>query len=500
MPEHRKIRTGTSRLGGLFKGISVALAAVLVVSMSHLATAEVALDSRMLAGAQDDAAREEWAYSLGLQAYVFGLPLVVFERESALRADADKIAKIRHQCPCEMLNGMGHKDDLATADDVMPYTPNNDTVYSGALLDYRDEPVIVSLPDIEDRYWSLQVANPYTENKFYVGSRATGGKGGHHAFIAPGWKGELPAGVTPHHMDYDAAMIALRIGVIPGDEEDLRNLNKLQRKAVITSLSNFSDPARRGQGNIPAAALSRPSFEGELAYFQLMAAMMTRFPPAPQHAALVNQFRLIGLEVGKPFEPETLDEATRRGLVRALAEGKKVMKWKVKYRGTPYSTRWNNLHPGTYGYDYFDRAAGALEGLFVHDREEAVYFSTYESADAKFLDGSKQYVLHFDKEELPPTQDNGFWSLTMYGLDFQLVENSIDRFSIGDRTPGLKYNADGSLDVYIQNTPPEGRESNWLPSPPEGIFRVNYRIYLPQEHTRNPATLDQYIPGIESAG
>ena len=195
-----------------------ALLALLTLSLSTLSAADVALDSRDLTSAQDDAAREEWAYSLGVQAYVFGLPLVVFERESALRTDAAKIARVKHKCPCEMMNGMGHKDDLATADDVMPYTPNNDTVYSGALLDFSDEPMILSLPDIEDRYWSVQVANPYTENKFYIGSRATGGKGGHHAFIAPDWQGELPAGVVPHRLDYNSAMIALRIGVIPGDE------------------------------------------------------------------------------------------------------------------------------------------------------------------------------------------------------------------------------------------------------------------------------------------
>jgi hypothetical protein len=469
------------------------------LSLSSQVAAEVKLDSRAATGAQDDAAREEWAYSLGVQAYVFGLPLVVFERESALRADAEKIARIRDRCPCEMVNGLGHKDDLATADDVMPYTPNNDTVYSGAVLDFGDEPMIVSLPDIEDRYWSLQVADPYTDNQFYVGSRPTGGKGGHHAFVAPGWKGELPPGVVEHRMNYDSAMIALRIGVIPGDEADLRGLNKLQRQAKITSLGNFADESKRGQATIPAAAFTRPHFEGDLAFYQMMAAMMTRFPPAPQHAAVVNQFKLIGLEPGRPFNPDALDEPTRRGLIRALATGPQIMKWKVKYRGTPYPTRWNNLHPGTYNFDYFDRAAGALEGLFVHDREEAVYFSTYESADANFLDGSKNYRLHFDKDELPPTLDNGFWSLTMYGLDFQLVHNPIDRFSIGDRTPGLQYNADGSLDIYIQSTPPEGRESNWLPSPPDGIFRVNYRIYLPKERTRNPQTLEQYIPGIEAA-
>ena len=487
----------TSRAKSVHRALTGMLA-MLTLFLSTLSAAEVALDSRDLTSAQDDAAREEWAYSLGVQAYVFGLPLVVFERESALRTDAAKIARVKHKCPCEMMNGMGHKDDLATADDVMPYTPNNDTVYSGALLDFSDEPVILSLPDIEDRYWSLQVANPYTENKFYIGSRATGGKGGHHAFIAPNWQGELPAGVVPHRLDYDSAMIALRIGVIPGDEQDLRELNKLQHLAVITSLSNFPDESKRGQAGIPESAMSRPGFQGDLAYFQLMAALMTRFPPAPQHDAMVNQFKLIGLEVGKPFDPAALDEATRRGLLRALADGKSIMKWKVKYRGTPYATRWNNLHPGTYNFDYFDRAAGALEGLFVHDREEAVYFSTYESADGKFLDGGKKYRMHFDKDELPPTMDNGFWSLTMYGLNFQLVKNDIDRFSIGDRTPGLKFNEDGSLDVYIQNTPPEGRESNWLPSPPEGMFRINYRIYLPEERTRNPQTLQKYIPGIAS--
>lgn len=479
------------------KNVITTIFVLMAMALSNLAAADVSLDSRKLTSAQDDTAREQWAYSLGVQAYVFGLPLVIFERESALRVDAEKIARIKHTCPCEMMNGLGHKDDLATADDVMPYTPNNDTVYSGALLDFRDEPMIVSLPDIEDRYWSLQVANPYTENKFYVGSRATGGNGGHHAFIAPDWQGELPPGVIPHRLDYDSAMIALRIGVIPGDEQDLRELNKLQRKAVITSLSNFADESKRGQADIPAAAMSRPQFEGDLAFYQLMAAMMTQYPPASRHEALVNQFKLIGLEVGKPFDPDALDEPTRRGLVRALADGKKIMKWKVKYRGTPYPTRWNNLHPGTYDFDYFDRAAGALEGLFVHDRAEAVYFSTYESGDGKFLDGSKKYKLHFDKDELPPTLKNGFWSLTMYGPDFQLVKNDIGRFSIGDRTLGLKFNQDGSLDVYIQNTPPEGRESNWLPAPPEGIFRINYRIYLPEERASNPATLEQYIPGIE---
>lgn len=477
--------------------LSALLAASLLLSVPT--SGQVAIDETGLASARDDAAREEWAYALGLQAYVFGLPLVVYDREYGLRTRPAVIERIRHKCPCAMVNALGHKKTLATAADVMPYTPNNDTVYSGGVLDVSEEPMILSLPDIPDRYWSVQVANPYTENKFYIGSRATAGKGGHHAFIAPGWQGELPEGVIPHRLDYDSALVALRIGVTPGDQADLEELNKLQQMATITSLGNFANPETRGQATIPASSQPRAKLEGEWAFFETMANMMTRFPPASQHQALVKQFAMIGLVPGRPFVAASLDEPTRRGLQRAIDQGAAVMKWKVKFRGTPYPTRWNNLHEGTYNHDYFDRAAGALEGLVVHDREEAVYFSTYESGDGKFLDGSKQYRLHFDKDELPPVLENGFWSLTMYGTDFQLVANHIDRFSIGDRTPGLKYNEDGSLDVYIQNSPPEGRESNWLPSPSEGMFRINYRIYLPQERTRNPQTLEQYIPGIELA-
>jgi hypothetical protein len=481
----------------LLKWIAGSLLSLCLAQASALA-AEVSLDSSGLTSAQDEAAREGWAYALGLQAYVFGLPLVVYDREYTLRTQPAVIERIKHKCPCAMINQLGHKTDLATSDDVMPYTPNNDTVYSGAMLDFSEEPMILSVPDIEDRYWSAQVVNPYTENKFYLGSRATDGAGGHHAFIAPGWNGELPEGVVPHYLDYGSAIVALRIGVVPEDEEDLKALNELQEQATITSLGNFV-AGNRGDATLPAAASPRRRLEGDWAFFETMASMMSRFPPAPEHQALVTQLSLVGLVPGRPFDAASLDAPVRRGLQRALEQGPQIMQWKVKYRGTPYPTRWNNLHQGTYHYDYFDRAAGALEGLLVHDREEAVYFSTYESADAEFLDGSKRYVLHFDRDELPPTMENGFWSLTMYGLDFQLVDNAIDRYAIGDRTPGLEFNDDGSLDVYIQSTPPEGHESNWLPSPPEGIFRINYRIYLPQQQTRDPATLEQFIPGIEPA-
>jgi hypothetical protein len=80
------------------------------------------------------------------------------------------------------------------------------------------------------------------------------------------------------------------------------------------------------------------------------------------------------------------------------------------------------------------------------------------------------------------------------------VKNPIGRFSIGDRTKGLTYNGDGSLDIYIQSEPPAGHESNWLPSPSSGLFRINYRMYLPTKEAQDPATLGKYLPPIRNVG
>ncbi|MCF1438947.1 MAG: DUF1214 domain-containing protein, partial [Shewanella sp.] len=107
-----------------------------------------------------------------------------------------------------------------------------------------------------------------------------------------------------------------------------------------------------------------------------------------------------------------------------------------------------------------------------------------------------KYVLHFEKGQLPTSFDGGFWSITLYGDDYQLVDNPIDRYAIRKSTEGLKYNEDGSLTLYLQSTAPEGLESNWLPTPEQGIFRLNMRVYLPTEDVRSWDTVEEFLPGV----
>ena len=131
---------------------------------------------------------------------------------------------------------------------------------------------------------------------------------------------------------------------------------------------------------------------------------------------------------------------------------------------------------GVPGNGMLMRAACAL--LFpgpVVVPEEAMYWYTNADGLGKALSGRESYVMHFPAGGLPP--NTAFWSLTMGDAKNHFVPNPINRYSVTDRT-GLVPNADGSVDIYIQNTAPTDHKSNWLPAP-SGNFILWLRVYLP---------------------
>jgi hypothetical protein len=107
--------------------------------------------------------------------------------------------------------------------------------------------------------------------------------------------------------------------------------------------------------------------------------------------------------------------------------------------------------------------------------EEAVYWTTTVDSTGSRLNGTHDYILHFPAGGLPP--NNAFWSLTMTDLTNHMVNNSINRYNVGTYS-NLTPNSDGSMDIYLQDTPPSGNESNWLPAP-SGNFKLWLRAYLP---------------------
>src|SRR5262249_20061461 len=125
---------------------------------------------------------------------------------------------------------------------------------------------------------------------------------------------------------------------------------------------------------------------------------------------------------------------------------------------------------------------------------EAIYTSTSSDAKGAPLSGSNRYVLHFEKGETPPAL--AFWSVTLYNESGYFAPNMLNRFAIGDRDK-LRYNEDGSLDLYIQSASPgPERESNWLPAP-VGAFNLTMRLYLPKPEAARGKWAP---PGVQRGG
>lgn len=113
--------------------------------------------------------------------------------------------------------------------------------------------------------------------------------------------------------------------------------------------------------------------------------------------------------------------------------------------------------------------------------QEAMYWTTKVDGAGQTLSGTRDYVLRFPAGQLPP--NNAFWSLTMGDAKDHFVPNPLNRYSVSDRS-GLVPNADGSVDIYIQDSAPAGHGSNWLPAPP-GKFTLWLRVYLPGQAVLN---------------
>jgi len=217
-----------------------------------------------------------------------------------------------------------------------------------------------------------------------------------------------------------------------------------------------------------------------LAEWKTMNAAMAENPPPSRHEVLLKQFAQIG--VGPGLDIAGLDSATKRGLQRAAVDGRKLLETALLQGARQKNVNGWNYPPADMGRagakdDFVLRSAlQSMWGIVANDPAEAIYLNTSNDSEGKPLTGANGYIVHFQKGGLPPAR--AFWSVTLYDSRHNLVANPIKRYSIGDRDK-VKFNGDGSLDIYVQQSSPgPDKEANWLPSPPED-FNLVMRAYLP---------------------
>lgn len=430
-----------------------------------------------LARAADPVSEQE-AYEIGIEAYTYLYPLVLMDttRRQAVNVEPGKAFG---RGP---MNTFTHVPAFPPADFRDVVRPNFDTLYSIAWLDLTAEPMVVAAPDTEGRYYMLPMIDMWSDVFACPGKRTTGTGAGRFALVAPGWQGDLPEGIERINAPTSLVWIIGRTQT--NGKEDYEAVHKVQAGYTVTPLSRLGKPQEPVKATIdPAVDMKTPPMVQVDTmpadkYFPYAAELMIANPPHITDQPIVARMRRLGIEAGKSFDFAKADEAVRRGLERAAPDALKAMQAKIPTIARVVNGwQMNTDTMGVYGNYYLKRAIVAMVGLGANLPEDAVYPLNIGDADGMPLNGANKYVLHFAKDEIPPAR--AFWSVTLYDKDGFPSPNRMNRNAIGDRD-ALKFNEDGSLDLYFQNeSPGAGKESNWLPAPADA-FNLTMRIYSPK--------------------
>lgn len=420
--------------------------------------------------------------SITEEAYAYGFPLIIAELTRKNMTSVEKPDGLK--APMNQFNCRREFHDATFRERVRV---NVDTLYTTAWLDLTEGPVVLSVP-ASNRYYILQMLDLWTDEFAAPGSRTTGNGPNNFFIYGPDYKGNVPENFIGISAPTSYVWIHGRIQA--NGKTDYGNVHSIQDGFKITPYSKWNSsyfPPDKvpydTSFNLNISPKDQVLKMDPKTFFNLMTELMVKNPPHKNDWSIVMRMKKIGIEPGKPFDSTSLGadyvdvfsktvELTKRRIADKFADtGEKVNNWRINYENI-----------GTYGTSYLQRATLAYNGLGANVVEDAMYPTVYLDSKGEALNGSASYVIHFSKTKLPPV--NAFWSITLYDSQGFFVPNTLNRYALGDRD-NLKYNKDGSLDIYIQNrSPGTEKESNWLPSP-NSFFNLTMRLYWPKQTAIN---------------
>ena len=396
--------------------------------------------------------------AMAAEAYIYTLPLVVmetFRRRRIARAGMHRLL---------------HAPRLLNPRDRAITTPNNDTLYTDFWLDLRLGPVRITLPDTAERYISLHIVDAWSNTVAVLSPRTTGTGPLTVTLVGPT---NDTRGLSGNIIRCPTAMTMGLFRTLVDGPDDLPGARAAQAAIVLDS------PEYKGE-------------EGSLidrhapwqSYFAEASRLMQLNSPPVTDLALLRRIRALGIGPDQHFDPDGFSnadaQAITEGINQAIVELQSMQQASSGASALSAGWQFPPRNMSVFGQDYRNRAHIAITALLALPLEEATYIRADAMAGQAF-DGRQLWRWHFPAGR--PLPADAFWSLTLYeptadGESF-LVDNQLDRYAIGDRTPGLKINDDGSLDIWIgHGHPGAARESNWLPAPP-GRFNLWLRAYHP---------------------
>ncbi len=435
-------------------------------------------------------ARRALARSIGVAAFVYGYPLTEVYRTCALQTAPQAQRRFGASAGSDVrapMNMLHLAPRPSTHEDRDVVTPANDLLYAMAWVHLADGPMLLTVPASArhpGRYFVLPLYDAYTENFENLGPRNCNPEGEVVVLVGP--DGQVPASLEGHRVVRCPTNLVWLIGrILVGDESDWPAARALQSEIRLepapgTALRGRPAAVEHWAGE-PVDAMAAVFENGEPAaqaaprFFTNLCHALAEAPGRVEDRGLVAWFGQAGLVPDAAFSWEALDEQVREGLIEGFAEGVNVVAAVGRNRRPkPWAMTPST---GRYGNEFLGRARTAYLGLGALATSEAVYAAAHYDAVQEPLDGNRRYVMHFEADDMPPA--DAFWSVTLYDSDRFLYPNDIRRHAIGDRTPGLKRGADGSLEIEVGHARPADTAS-WLPAP-AGRFYLILRMYHPRE-------------------
>jgi len=443
------------------------------------------------------------AKTIAKEAYVYGFPMVVNYKTMYMYVVNEQSPEYKgpfNQLVCDAR--------LFTPEDKAVVTPNSDTPYCMFWVDIRNEPAVITVPEMEtERFYHFQLVDLYTHNFGYIGTLTSGNNAGHFLIAGPNWKGKKPEGIK-EIIRCETGVFFTVVRTQLFNPEDIDNVKKIQDAYDLKGLNAYL-----GQDAPPAAPkIDFPEWKegeqfnaGAFTYIDFMLSLIT---PVEKEKELFDRFAKIGLGTDEPFDINTFSPEIAKALEEGVKEGFKALETFLERKAKDplasakiFGTREFLKESAAKNYSlpnfYIMRAMAAHMGLYGNSAAEATYpVYMVDSAGASLNASESNYTLTFKKEELPPVK--AFWSLTMYDGQTQLfIHNPLDRYLLNSTMMDqFAKEEDGSIIFYIQKVSPgKDKEANWLPAP-DGPFYMVMRLYGPK-----PEALEGKWtpPGLERA-
>lgn len=392
----------------------------------------------------------------------------------------------------QKLNRFLHIPVLADHRARLVTTPNADTLHSSAWLDLAIEPLFLTVPPVGDHYYSYTFLDLFTNSFAQVSHRLHGGQPRPHMIVGPTWQGDASFEVELVRAPTNAVWLLGRVLVDgPGELDrvrtlqarvlletpDMRNERRILEARELMRQRTFA-PAE------PVADWPAPNRDDPFDLLKVGARALAESPLGERDKTVLQGFAPLRLRPGK-FDLRAFGEGERNAILAGIEQGHAdIRSAGRRYGRTIDGWSYGERPLGNLGDDHLYRAYIALTGLGALEPAEAVYMTCGVDAAGRPLSGTGRYTVTFPPGGLPPVR--AFWSLTVYEVTPEgrafLVDNPIGRHAVGDRTPDLRSEADGSLTIHLQRERPDDTPAaaNWLPAP-AGPMRLVLRAYEPQD-------------------